>query len=138
MTAEPAEVARSRWGVILHHAQWQTLELEWLPATRDMDDDGFKETLQLFAAAGERLKPAFMLIDANEFHHQFGEGVMQWRDQHIIPRYNAAGVTKFAFLVPAGTPGTVEAGGTPAAEGSANFPTGWFSSRDSAYKWLAV
>ena len=137
MTTEPAEVARSRWGVILHHAQWRTLELEWLPATRDMDDDGFKETLQLFAGAGERIKPPFMLIDANEFHHQFGEGVMEWRDQHIIPRYNAAGVTKFAFLVPAGTPGTVEAGGTPGAEGSANFPTGWFSGRDSAYKWLA-
>lgn len=137
MTAEPAEVARNRWGVILHHAQWRTLELEWLPTTREMDDGGFKETLQLFAAAGERLKPAFMLIDANQFDHQFGEGVMDWRDAHIIPRYNAAGVIKFAFLVPAGTPGTVEAGGTPAAEGSANFPTGWFSSRDSVYKWLA-
>ena len=137
MTAEPAEIERSQWGVILHHPQLRTLELEWLPTTRDMDDDGFKETLQLFPGAGERLKPAFMLIDANEFHHQFGEGVMEWRDQHIIPRYNAAGVTKFAFLVPAGTPGTVEAGGTPAAEGSANFPTGWFSSRDSANKWLA-
>lgn len=137
MTVEPAEVARNQWGVVLHHAQRRTLELEWLPTTPEMDDDGFKETLQLFAGAGERLKPAFMLIDANEFHHQFGEGVMEWRDQHIIPRYNAAGVTKFAFLVPAGTPGTVEAGGTPAAEGLANFPTGWFSSRDSANKWLA-
>lgn len=136
MTAEPAEVARSEWGVVLHHEQWRTLELEWLPTTRDMDDGGFKETLQLFAGAGERLKPAFMLIDANQFHHQFGEGVMEWRDKQIIPRYNAAGVTKFAFLVPEGTPGSVEAGGTPAPEGSANFPTGWFTSRERAYQWL--
>lgn len=137
MTAEPAEVARNQWGVVLHHEQRRTLELQWLPTTRDMDDDGFKETLQLLAGAGERLKPALMLIDANQFHHQFGVGVMQWRDEQIIPRYNAAGVTRFAFVVPAGTPGTVEAGGTPAVEGSATFPTGWFSSRDSAYRWLA-
>jgi len=48
----------------------------------------------------------------------------------IIPRYNAASVTKFAFLVLAGTPGTVDARGTPAVEGQATFPTGWFSSRE--------
>jgi hypothetical protein len=136
MTAEAAEAARNRWGVIRHHGQWRTLELEWLPTTREMDDDGFKETLQLFAGAGERLKPAFMLIDANEFHHQLGEGVLRWRDEHIIPRYNGAGVTKFAFIVPPGTPGTVETGGTPQVEGSASFPTGWFSGRDRAYQWL--
>ena len=137
MTAEPAEVARNKWGVILHHTDWQTVELKWLPTTREMDDEGFKESLQLLAGAGERLKPRFMVIDANDFSHQFGEGVMEWREENIIPRYNAAGVTKFAFLVPAGTPGTVEAGGTPASEGSAQFPTGWFSSREDAYKWLA-
>jgi hypothetical protein len=137
MTAEPTEAARNQWGVVFHHEQWRTLELAWLPSTRDMDDEGFKETLQLFAGAGERLKPAFMLIDANEFHHRFGEGVMQWRDEHIIPRYNAAGVTKFAFLVPAGTPGTVEGGGAPVVEGPAKFPTGWFSARETAHRWLA-
>jgi len=137
MTADPEEVARNPWGVVRHHKRWRTLELEWLPATRDMDDEGFKETLRLFAGAGERVKPSFMLIDANEFHHTFGEGVMEWREEHIIPSYNAAGVTKFAFLVPAGTPGTVEAGGTPQPEGQAHFPTGWFTSRERAYQWLA-
>lgn len=137
MSAEPAEVARNQWGVVLYHQQWRTLELQWLPTTRGMGDDGFKETLELFAGAGERVKPALMLIDANDFHHQPGEGVLQWRDDHIVPRYNAAGVTKFAFLVPDGTPGTVEAGGTPAPDGPATFPTGWFSSRERAYQWLA-
>jgi hypothetical protein len=102
-----------------------------------MDDEGFKETLQVFAAEGERIKPTLMIIDANEFHHQLGEGVLQWRGEKIIPRYNSAGVTKFAFLVPEGTPGTVEAGGTPTPEDGANFPTGWFVSRQRAYEWLA-
>lgn len=137
MQTEPVEIARNKWGVVLDHRAWRTLELKWLPTTREMDDNGFKETLGLLAAEGERVKPSFMLIDATEFHHSFGEGVMEWRDEHIIPRYTAAGVTKFAFVVGEGVPGTVESGAVPAPEGRAQFPTGWFASRERAYEWLA-
>ncbi len=135
--AEPVEVARNSWGVVLDHRQWRTLELRWLPATRDMTDEGFKETLELLASAGERLGPRFMLVDGTDFHHQSGEGVMEWRAEHIVPRYNSAGVTKFAFLAPAGSPGTVESGAAPAVEDGANFQTAWFSGREGAYQWLA-
>jgi hypothetical protein len=132
---EPAEVARNPWGVVVHHKDWQTLELRWLPA--DMSDADFKETLELLAGMGEQYKPRWMIIDATDFHHEFGPGVMQWRDENIIPRYGAAGVTKFAFLVNPGFPGTVESGAQPSAEGLATFPTGWFSTRERAYQWLA-
>lgn len=137
MNAEPAEIDRNAWGVILNHEGWRTVELKWLPTTREMTDDGFKATLDLLAAAGERVNPRFMIIDATEFQHEFGEGVMAWRDENIIPRYGAAGVTKFAFLVPDGAPGTMESGGAPSVEGRATFPTAWFSTRDRAYRWLA-
>ena len=136
MTDGPIEVARNRWGVVLNHEAWRTLELSWLSSTSEMSDDGFKETLALFAAEGERAKPGYMIIDATEFDHELGDGVLEWRDREIIPRYNAAGVKKFAFLWPEGMPGTVESGGTPTPEGSANFPTGWFTGRERAYKWL--
>jgi hypothetical protein len=136
MAQEPAEVARNRWGVVLNHERWRTLELSWLASTSEMSDEEFKQTLELFAAAGERVKPAYMIIDATEFQHQLGVGVLEWRDQEIIPRYNSAGVTRFAFLWPEGTPGTVESGGTPKPEGPANFPTGWFTGRERAYQWL--
>ena len=99
---EPVEVACNPWGIILHHEDWQTLELRWLPV--ELSDADFKETLTLLADLGERYKPRFMIIDATEFHHQFGPGVMEWRDENIIPRYGAAGVTKFAFLVSPGFP----------------------------------
>ena len=137
MQPESVEVTRNEWGVIVEHKRWQTVELRWLPSTRDMNDDGFRASLELLAAAGERLRPRFMLIDATEFHHQFGEGVMAWRDENIIPRYNSAGVTKFAFLVPQDAPGTVESGGAPVVDGQATFPTAWFSTREAAYRWLA-
>jgi hypothetical protein len=136
MAEDALEVARNQWGVIFNHERWRTVELSWLSCTSEMSDDGFKETLELFAAEGERAKPAYMIIDATEFQHELGDGVMEWRDQEIIPRYNAAGVKKFAFLWPEGMPGTVESGGTPTPEGSANFPTGWFTGRERAYQWL--
>jgi hypothetical protein len=136
MAQQPAEVARNPWGVVVNHEQWRTLELTWLPSTSEMSDEAFKQTLELFAAEGERVKPSYMIIDATKFRHELGDGVLEWRDREIVPRYNSAAVKKFAFLWPEGTPGTVESGGTPKPDGPANFPTGWFTGRERAYQWL--
>jgi hypothetical protein len=78
------------------------LELRWLPS--QMTDGAFKATLALFAWEAEKCRPRFLLIDATQFHHQFGSSLMQWRDDCIMPRYGAAGARKFAFHVPAGFP----------------------------------
>jgi hypothetical protein len=101
-----------------------------------MTDGAFKATLALFASEAERVRPSYLLIDATEFRHQFGPGVMQWRDDFVIPRYGAAGVKKFAFLMPAGVPNTIETGGREVIDGPAIFPTAWFSVRQNAVNWL--
>jgi hypothetical protein len=132
----PAELARNPWGIILHHQQERILELRWLPSAAGMTDGAFKATLALYAAEAEKVRPSFLFIDALQFNHEFGEGVMRWRDDHIIPRYGAAGTQKLAFLVPAGFPGTVESGGKAEPEGDAVFPTGWFSTRERAFEWF--
>src|SRR5262249_61226025 len=102
MNVEPVEVARNGWGVIVNHERWHTLELRWLPTTRDMTDEGFKETLDLLAGAGERLRQPFMFIDATEFHHQLGEGVLAWRGGHISPPYKSPGVRQVRLLLARG------------------------------------
>ncbi|HLX17549.1 MAG TPA: hypothetical protein VKS24_20355 [Bradyrhizobium sp.] len=127
-------VASNAWGEIVHHDADRILELRWL--STKMTDAGFKATLALFAWEAEKSRPSFLLIDATQFRHQFGPGVMQWRDDSIIPRYGAAGVTKFAFQMPAGVPGTMEAGGTEKVDGPAVFPTAWFSERRHALDWF--
>ena len=129
-----SKVAANSWGELLHHESEGMLELRWLPGT--MTDAAFKATLALLAWKAEELRPALILIDATKFRHQFGTGVMQWRDDCIIPRYGAAGVRKFAFHVPAGFPNTIEAGGKEAFEGPAIFPTTWFSERQHALDWF--
>lgn len=128
------EVARNPWGTILHDADEEILELRWLPSV--MTDNAFKATLALFASEAEKLRPFFLLIDATEFRHSFAPGVMEWRNDAIIPRYGAAGVRKFAFLLPAGVPNTMESGGKEVIDGPAVFPTAWFSVRQNALNWL--
>jgi hypothetical protein len=113
--------------------------LKWFPATRNMSDDDFEATLDLHATQAEHLKPiTFMLIDVTEFFHSFADpDTLGWRDEYIIPRYNAAGVTKFAFQTQPDAAGTVESGAQPTIEGRANYPTAWFRTRERAYRWLS-
>jgi hypothetical protein len=102
-------VGNNAWAELIHHTHDGILELRWLPVK--MTDSGFKATLALLALEAERLRPPFLLIDATEFRHEFGPGVMEWRDNCIIPRYGAAGTKKFAVQVPDGFPDTIEAWG---------------------------
>jgi hypothetical protein len=134
----PTEVASTEYGVIIHDGEWNSLELRWLPATKDATEAQARDTMALFAAETEKRKPRLLIVDTTEFAHRWADDMMAWRNQEIIPRYNAGGVTKFAFIAAEGVPfPTVESGADPAPDGPADFPTGWFISRDRAYQWLA-
>ena len=127
-------VASNAWAEIIHHASDGILEERWLPG--QMTDGAFMASLALLALEAERLRPSAIVIDATQFQHRPGPGVMEWRNDCIIPRYGSAGVQKFAFHVPAGFPGTIEEGGKEAIDGPAIFPTAWFSGRSRAIEWL--
>lgn len=130
------EVASNPWGKIVYFEEWKTLQLEWLPSSKDMSDEQVKETLQLFADAGNRLRAPYLLVDVMKFGRGFTDEINAWRAEHIIPAYNSAGVRKMAFLAPEPYPETFEKGFKPAKEPGATFPTGWFSDRDNLTKWL--
>src|SRR5207245_10758013 len=70
-----AELVQNPWGVIVRPRD-DVLELRWLPSTASMSDGGFMATLCLFAWEAERARPLGLLIDAVEFGHQFGPGVV--------------------------------------------------------------
>src|SRR5262249_18018372 len=88
--------------------------------------------LCLFAWEAEKARPSGLLINAVEFRHRFGDGLMKWRDQHIIPRYGAAGVQRFAFVMPAG----LGEEGKGIRAGAARFPTRVLRNRDHGLSWL--
>jgi hypothetical protein len=124
-------IVANEWSTVLRHPD--LLELRWLPTT-SMTDAAFMTTLCMFVSAAEAVRPRGLLIDAREFSHRFGDGMMAWRDAHIIPRYGAAGVRKFAFVMPARFPDA----GKQTIEGPAVFPTRWFTDRDEALGWLGA
>jgi hypothetical protein len=132
------EVASTEYGQIILHDEWNTLELKWLPTTKDASEAAARDTMALFAAETERRKPQYLLVDTTEFGHRWADDMMAWRDREIIPHYNAGEPAKFAFVTGEGVPfPTFESGAVPAPDGPATFPTGWFLSRERAYQWLA-
>ena len=137
MQHEPQELAADEWSTITYYPQWSTLELKWGEQTRSMGDDGFKSAIQALADHGLKVRPRFIIIDSTQFFHTFGEGTLAWRDEHIVPLYNEAGIEKFAFLVTDHMPATVEKGAEPAPDGPASFPTAWFETKERMYAWLS-
>lgn len=110
--------------------------MEWLEGSAGMTDNDFMRSMERYAAFAEERRAPNMLVDVTRFRHSPGEHVGAWRDEHIIPRYNAAGVKRFAFLVPPEASGTVEAGGQPEMEPPGNFPTGCFEDRQHIFDWF--
>jgi hypothetical protein len=131
--AETEHVYEDRWGEIIDRPAQGLVELRWYDTTAGMSAEQFQDWLKTFAAHVERLQSPRVLIDSTRFMMDPANLDDAWRDAHIIPRYNAAGVRRFAFLFPEGMPAI---GAPPAAEGPATYPTGYFGRRQEALDWL--
>jgi hypothetical protein len=98
-----------------------------------MTKEEFQQWLSLFAGFVERLRERSILIDTTVFRMDPANSDGEWREANIVPRYNAAGVKKFAFHMPEGMP---LIGAAPAVEGRATYPTAYFGRRQDALEWL--
>jgi hypothetical protein len=126
------QLFHDRFGVMLYDDTRKILELRWFAETESMTDDDYMGWLERFAVSAEQHHVQFIVIDTLAFKHHPGAHTGPWRDEHIIPRYNRAGMKKFAFLLPTGTAPKTE----PAPEGPARFPTGYFDSREQIDRWF--
>ena len=118
------------FGGIINHGRY--LEIRWYDATADMTGDQFNGFLKTFADQCKPDRPG-CLVDAVQFDMPSNRMSMGWRDEHIVPIYNKAGVKRFAFIMPAGMP---LIGQAPAKEGPADYLTAYFRSRAEAIAWL--
>jgi uncharacterized protein YodC (DUF2158 family) len=126
-------VYEDRFGGVIDHADAGYVEVRWYDATEAMSKQQFEDWLAGFAGAVEHLRRAGVLIDGTSFLMDPGNNDMEWRDATIVPRYNGAGVKKFAFHMPAGMPAI---GTPPSREGPADYPTAYFGRRQDALDWL--
>jgi hypothetical protein len=132
--ADAEHLYEDRWGEIIDRPAAELVELRWYDTTAAMSAEQFQEWLTTFAAHLERAHRPRVLVDGTRFLMDRANLNDAWRDANIVPRYNAAGVRRFAFLFPDGMPAI---GAPPAVEGPATFPTGYFARRQKALDWLA-
>ena len=132
MTAEV--LYEDKWGEIIDRPGTEYIEIRWYDVTEEMTAEQFNQWLHKFADFVEQKRRPGALVDSTQFLMPLERISTGWRDKNIIPRYNAAGIKKFAFLMPSGMPAI---GNTPAPEGPAAFPTGYFGRRAEALTWLA-
>jgi hypothetical protein len=126
------QLFHDRFGVLSYDDARDILELRWFEETESMTDDDYMGWLERFAISAEQHHVQFIVIDTLAFKHHPGAHTGPWRDEHIIPRYNRAGVKKFAFLLPTGAAPKAE----PMPEEPARFPTGYFESREQIDRWF--
>ena len=126
------ELARDDFGRIVHDPSAGRIELEWFESSARMTDEDFRQGLERLAALAQVHQPRHVVIDVTRFAFSPDPGTAQWREETIIPRYNAAGIAKFGFVLPEAAPPM----GEPAPEPGADFPTGWFSGRAALEAWL--
>ena len=91
-----------QWGECVDRPIDDCVEIRWFDTTSSMDGDQFNQFLSNYATVVETCRRRGGLVDAIQFKMDPSRMSMDWRDQHITPRYNAAGVKKFAFIMPAG------------------------------------
>jgi hypothetical protein len=110
----------------------------WSEATASLTEEEFREGVSRLAGLLEREHLPNAIVDVVEMAYRPAAEFEEWRQANIIPRYNAAGVRKFAFIYPSGYTATVENGVAPAPEGKASFPFAYFGSRERAFAWLST
>ncbi len=129
------QIFEDSYGSVIDHVDEGFVEIRWYDTTADMTPSEFQSWLLKFTDLLDATSTRRVLVDATSFKMDGMGETMGWRDEVIIPRYNGQDVNKFAFHLPAGAP---PIGGTPAPEGPAQFPTGYFATRAEATEWLVT
>jgi hypothetical protein len=130
----PTQLHEDKFSNILWDESTRIIGIAWKEATSSMTDEEFKAELTLFAGHVEQTKARGILVDVSGFRHSPGPDVQPWRVKNISNRYNAAGVQRFAFLLPNGS--QIPPFMNESSPGE-KFATRAFNALNEAKKWLS-
>ena len=125
-----------RFMIISFEDKAKVLKLKWSQNTDMMNDQDFKDALVVFAGFVEPYKAKNLLVDVQKFKFMkaMEPDLTDWRVKNISPRYNKAGVKKFAFIHGEGFPGSDSNGEKFEGE---EFLTNHLGSEERAREWLS-
>ena len=114
-----------------HNPDANAVELNWKSTTSTMTGDDFKAALEHLATHLREQAATGTLIDLRTFGFASTPELDKWRRENIIPAYNAAGLKRFAYLLPQG------ADYRPGGSGDTDqFLTDYFDDLERARAWL--
>lgn len=116
-----------------HDEAGKVLEFLWTEKTAEMTADDFKDGLARYTEHIEKHGISGALVDLRAFRFAMTADLGPWRDEVIVPRYNACQLERFAYLVPEGFPAPKPGHRAPGEE----FETRFFESESEARAWLA-
>lgn len=92
----------SRPSAPIYSISWQKPEklarLTWLRGSKDMTDEDFRETLEVFAETALQHRAIGLVIDVREFRHRPSPEILNWRNESMVAKYKRAGVKKLAWI----------------------------------------
>ena len=125
------ELQRDEFSDIGFNPDTRALELWWSAGTASLTEERFRQGLVEFADHAVEQGAPNLLVDLREFAYSPAPDIWAWRLVNIIPRYQEAGVRKFANVVPEGWP--VE---EPRQAEGEPFVTGNFRTVEDAEAWF--
>ena len=128
------KIYQNNFMIINHLQDENTLELIWTAETKNMVAADFKASLYVYAGFAVEYNTAKLLVHITDFGYPdaMGEELTVWRDQQIFPKYNQAGIQRFAFLGPKEALPPQDPPQSPLA----NFQTRFFSEREQITSWF--
>jgi hypothetical protein len=120
----------TQYWTMRHNAQTRSIELDWKDATDQMTAEDFKQALEHFAGHIGGQSATGALVDLRRFGFATTPELEPWRVKNIVPAYNAGGLKRFAYILPAGA--EYRPGGGEGAE----FVTDYFEDVADARAWL--
>ncbi len=76
------------------------LKFTWTDQTQAMSFLNFQESCMIYAGLALEYDTRLLLVDTREFRFDLPEDYLDWKNQHLNPRYSKVPVTKQAFLMP--------------------------------------
>jgi hypothetical protein len=130
---QPTQLHEDNFLRIFWNEETRIIGIDWKDSTSTMTDEEFRAELKLFANLVEEKKAPGILVDVSSFRHKISSEAGQWRLKNISPRYNEAGVQRFAFLFSKDS--QIPPMANESSEGE-RFLTRAFNSREQAVAWL--
>jgi len=102
----------------------------------EMQDADFQHEITVWIEAIEELTPLRLLADTRLFNYAITVDMQEWNNNTTFPRIIAAGVKKFAIIMPADLLIQLSLQQTMEEDKTGAFAYNYFDNEDSARAWL--